>query len=585
VSACTELVNGANQLAQNAVFGMAAICGHGTVPLASPSLNFVQQPEKLAAIPALRAGSRPVINSHDIVHSSRLFVPLAAADFASLDAYSDNRILLAAMPFRPVEVDATAKPERLGKRAVLAVQDGGSQMVKAAAQSHLVRDVQSGSGVRKSGGYVLFDDADSDYEAGTGQEVETESSDSIIDAPVISGEVGGDVNGDTKSGAATDDVGGDAKDPQSSDYSLSPEMLMSRGGITLSGGYSSVEGVNLGGKIARQNIGGADREVSASARYSKIRQVFEIGYADGNFLGSRLVFAPTLFAQRTSAKGFGIGLGSTPFAQSSYGIGIQFSRTFESRISVKANYRLSADAFRMRGKNSTCDASFFGSPICSALGSVTNSLLSVSLALDRRQRDGNKIRGYRFRLAQDVGLGGTAPYTKTRLGGEAHIGLGNRWTLLLDAEAGYMAPISKRDIPLFDRFYAGDTSLRGFDLRGVGPKVQPTGAGNGQNVAIGGRTYYSASAELSFSVGGFFEKFGLQPSLFVDAGSVFGAKGNRLLPGEQLFGNSAKPRVSAGVGLAMKTPAGTLRLDFARALVKQSGDRTQAFTISFGAAI
>jgi outer membrane protein assembly factor BamA len=104
-------------------------------------------------------------------------------------------------------------------------------------------------------------------------------------------------------------------------------------------------------------------------------------------------------------------------------------------------------------------------------------------------------------------------------------------------------------------------------------------------VAIGGRAYYAASAELSVSVGGFFEKFGLQPSLFVDAGSVFGAKSNRLLPGEQLFGNSAKPRVSAGVGLAMKTPAGTLRLDFARALVKQSGDRTQAFTISFGAAI
>jgi outer membrane protein assembly factor BamA len=252
---------------------------------------------------------------------------------------------------------------------------------------------------------------------------------------------------------------------------------------------------------------------------------------------------------------------------------------------VKANYRLSADAFRMRGKNGTCDASFFGSPICNALGDVTNSLLSISLALDRRQLDGVEVRGYRFRLAQDVGLGGSAPYSKTRIGGEAHIGLGSRWTLQLDAEAGYLAPIGKKEIPLFDRFYAGDTSLRGFDLRGVGPKVQPTGAGIGQNVAIGGRTYYAASAELSVSVGGLFEKFGLQPSLFVDAGSVFGAKNNRLLPGEQLLGNSAKPRVSAGVGLAMKTPAGTLRLDYARALVKQPGDRTQSFSISFGAAI
>jgi Omp85 superfamily domain len=585
VSACTELVNGANQLAQNAVFGMAAICGHGVVPSASPGLNFVPQPEKLVTIPALRTGSRPVISAHDIIHSPRLYVPHAAANFASIDPDSDNRNLLAAISVRLVEISAVAEPERSKAHAIQSMPGAGLQMAKAVAQNHMVRNVQYRSGVGKSGGYVFYDDADSDYEAGASQDVATDISDTIMAAPIISGEAGGDVSGDTKSGNANDDVGADAKDPQTSDYSLSPEMLMSRGGITLSGGYSSVEGVNLGGKIARQNIGGADREVSASARYSKIRQLFEIGYADGNFLGSRLGFAPTLFAQRTSAKGFGIGLGSTPFAQSSYGIGIQFSRTFESHISVKANYRLSADAFRMRGKNNICDASFFGSPICTALGSVTNSLLSVSLAFDRRQRDGNKIRGYRFRLAQDVGLGGTAPYTKTRVGGEVHIGLGSRWTLLLDAEAGYMAPIGKRDIPLFDRFYAGDTSLRGFDLRGVGPKVQPTGAGNGQNVAIGGRTYYAASAELSVSVGGFFEKFGLQPSLFVDAGSVFGAKSNRLLPGEQLLGNSAKPRVSAGVGLAMKTPAGTLRLDFARALVKQPGDRSQAFSISFGAAI
>jgi outer membrane protein assembly factor BamA len=43
--------------------------------------------------------------------------------------------------------------------------------------------------------------------------------------------------------------------------------------------------------------------------------------------------------------------------------------------------------------------------------------------------------------------------------------------------------------------------------------------------------------------------------------------------------------VSAGVGLAMKTPAGTLRFDIARPLLKQPGDRTKTFSIGFSAAV
>jgi outer membrane protein assembly factor BamA len=77
----------------------------------------------------------------------------------------------------------------------------------------------------------------------------------------------------------------------------------------------------------------------------------------------------------------------------------------------------------------------------------------------------------------------------------------------------------------------------------------------------------------------------VQPSLFIDAGSVFGAKENGLLSGEALSGNSAKPRVSVGAGLSLATPVGKLRLDFAKPLVKQPGDRAKIFSISFGAAM
>lgn len=389
----------------------------------------------------------------------------------------------------------------------------------------------------------------------------------------------------TISGESAADVSGDNIDYTLKNFELSPDLLMSRGGLTLSGGYSSVEGAGVGAKLTRKNIGGVDREVAASIRLSQMRQAVEIGYGDGNFLGSSLAVAPTLFANRMSAKGFGNGFRSTPFAQGSYGVTVQLSRKFESQLTLNAGYRLSSDTLRMRGKNRTCDIALFGSPLCSSLGNTTNSQLSVSLVLDRRTRERYATRGFRLRLAQDAGVGGSAPFSRTRIGGEAHLGLGERLTLFVDVEGGYLAPLGKREVPLFDRFYAGDTSLRGFDLRGVGPKVRPAGATLLQNVALGGRAYYAARAELTASAGGFFEKMGLQPSLFVDAGSVFGARRSQLSPGEELIGNSARPRISVGMGLAWKSPAGTLRFDLARPVSKQRGDRTQLFGISFGAAI
>ncbi len=543
--------------------GVAAACGNAPeTAVETVSAITSAQSRQAFTLSSFQLTDRPVIARHGLIQPQRKFAAHAVAEFAAIDA-NERTLALHGQAFR----------------ASAAIRDWELRQAGPAPQQSAAL---AQTGGRIQSGYVFF-------EEGSASSDTVAQSASLTDGYVFTdadGKVKKNAAAETISGEeATSEVRGDNIDPQLKSYDLSPDALLSRGGITLSGGYSSVEGFSIGGKIARQNIGGANREIAASARYSKVRQLLEIGYADGNFLGGSLGFAPTLFAQRTSARGFGNDVRTRPFVQGAYGLNLSFTRKFDNHLSVSASYRLSVDSFRIRGKNRSCDASFFGSPLCNHLGSNTNSLLSGAIAFDRRERDGDMVRGFRFRLAQDVGIGGSAPFWRTRLGGEAHIGLGGDWTLLVDAEGGYMAAMGKGPIPLFDRFYAGDASLRGFDLRGVGPKVRPTGAVHGQNVAIGGRAYYTARAEISGKLGGFFERYGVQPSLFIDAGSVFGANRYRLAPGETLLGNSAKPRVSAGVGLAMKTPAGTLRFDIARPLVKQPGDRTKTFSIGFSAAV
>ena len=51
---------------------------------------------------------------------------------------------------------------------------------------------------------------------------------------------------------------------------------------------------------------------------------------------------------------------------------------------------------------------------------------------------------------------------------------------------------------------------------------------------------------------------------------------------EVFIGNSAKPRLSVGVGVNWISPFGPLRLDVAKALLKQNGDDTKLFSFNVG---
>ena len=365
---------------------------------------------------------------------------------------------------------------------------------------------------------------------------------------------------------------------------LSPEPL-ARGGIALSGGYSSIEGPVGSIKLSRSNISGPGKDITAAVRYSKIQTQAEMGYSDTNFMGSRFAFAPTLFWSRSSATQFSSDDQSSSFRQSARGANLLVGRTFKRGFRATANYRFAKENFRIRDKDTACDPALLGSAFCNALGRSRSSIFSIALSLDRRDNAADPTRGFQVRVVQDLaGPGGTSRYAKWRVGGTAYTSVGGDLTLSLGLEGGLLTSLGGRSVPLFDRFYIGGNAMRGFDLRGLGPKVVPTAAAPGETTAIGGRAYYVARFEAALRPSGGMGRFGLAPSLFVDAGSVFGARKSELAPGETLIGNSAKPRVAVGIGVAFNTPGGKLRLSFAEPVVQQPGDRSKRFSISFGTA-
>ena len=132
--------------------------------------------------------------------------------------------------------------------------------------------------------------------------------------------------------------------------------------------------------------------------------------------------------------------------------------------------------------------------------------------------------------------------------------------------------------------------------------------------------------ELEFPTSATLRSVGLRPSAYVDVGSLFSLKRPQLtdigilctpntgvsggqiflppgahcpgegtagtLPGDDFvrtpgfkeffFGDSPKPRLSVGIGVNWTSPFGPLRLDLARAILKQKGDETKLFSFNVG---
>ena len=283
-----------------------------------------------------------------------------------------------------------------------------------------------------------------------------------------------------------------------------------------------------------------------------------------------------------------------------------------------------------------CSPRLAGRYLCQELGKHLTSAIGYNVGFD----DTNAIRatrGQRVLWGQDfAGLGGDVKYIRSRLDATKYFPLPLGFVMSIHGEGGYIHPLQKADdegqdpIRISDRFFG--PQMRGFDIRGIGPRIErrpyltPTELdpddSNVVSDALGGRAYYMGRLEVEFPASSALKNLGLRPSAFVDIGSVWkltkpilvDAPGicqepdnsdpdtapqiQTLSPGdtcntgftyvpnsgfkESFLGNSPKPRLSVGVGVNWVSPFGPLRIDIAKALLKQDGDETKFFSFNVG---
>ena len=108
-------------------------------------------------------------------------------------------------------------------------------------------------------------------------------------------------------------------------------------------------------------------------------------------------------------------------------------------------------------------------------------------------------------------------------------------------------------------------------------------ANDPRNNALGGTTYFGATAEVQFPIFGLPRDLGMKGAVFADAGSVFGYDSKKTFATNSInLRDEHMIRSSVGASLIWTSPLGPIRFDFAKPLSKDTYDRTQFFRFSGG---
>jgi outer membrane protein insertion porin family len=432
----------------------------------------------------------------------------------------------------------------------------------------------------------------------------------------------------------------------------------STGELQLSAGFSSLEKFIVSASIKQRNFRGMGQELRTSVNYSAYSKSVEVGFTEPYFLDKNIALGGDIFRRDLNSFNYlADNTRNTTYQEVTTGFQLRAGVPLTEYLSLGLRYGLSKSDVSLDQAtyytNGVCDPIKAGRYLCDAIGNRLTSSVGYSLIYDRRDNRIRPQRGFYVNLSQDVaGLGGDVRYIRTRIEGGKYHSLGGGFILSLRGEGGQIQSLDKQNydasgnavegIRLTDRFYLGEPQMRGFDIRGVGPRVRRqyydadgnvTAAQSNSDDALGGKVYYLTHAEIEIPLGAGARELGLRPSIFLDAGAVGSLKrptlvnGNGVYSGtctatvtntdgtttstsaaaskpgqagcatntstttytyngdgfqETYLGDSLKPRVAVGFGVNWNSPFGPFRIDIAKVLLKQPGDDTKTITFNIG---
>ncbi|MEP1421845.1 MAG: outer membrane protein assembly factor BamA [Erythrobacter sp.] len=342
------------------------------------------------------------------------------------------------------------------------------------------------------------------------------------------------------------------------------------GELQFSAGFSSIERFILSGSIRQRNFRGRGQTVGLSLNFSQFSRSAQVSFTEPYLFDRNISAGADIYRRDFNSFNTFDGDRNNTFEQSTTGGAIRAGVPLTEFMSLIGSYTLNYDEVALdeslfftdsnndniRGNSpeDICDSEVAGRFLCDQLGNRLSSILGLSLNYNTLNSGFRPTAGRQVSLSTEfAGLGGDVRYLRFRgKGTQFWNAFNSGFIFSASLEGGAVIPLRERtgegidDVFLTDRFFLGEPQFRGFDIRGVGPRVlrqapltDPQNArlalldddGNvlfnqdrdlQRDDALGGRYYYLGRAELEIPLGTGARELGFRPSIWLDVGALWG---------------------------------------------------------------
>jgi outer membrane protein insertion porin family len=350
----------------------------------------------------------------------------------------------------------------------------------------------------------------------------------------------------------------------------------STGEFTISGGYSTTDGLLAEVKLGDRNFLGSGKAVNFTGTYGQYTRGFDLSASEPYFLGTRVSAGIDLYDKQSYASSY------QSYGSNTYGAMLQFGTPITDQLGVQYRYSIYNQSLTLDPTSLTAAPSL---PIQQAAlaGPAWVSAVGSTVTYSTLDNNKNPTDGIKSQLSQDLaGLGGDVNFLRTTEDVRYYHALNDDVVGMVRAQGGYITGWGGQQVPLMNTFFGGPTMVRGFAPNGFGPRDLTPGTTMDN---VGGSMYWATTAELQSAIPGVPKEYGLKALAFVDSGSVFGYSGPTIFPGSAQslqVANSNVVRSSVGVGLSWDSPFGPLSINYAVPLSKAPYDVVQPFGFSAG---
>ncbi len=335
----------------------------------------------------------------------------------------------------------------------------------------------------------------------------------------------------------------------------------SKGPIAVLGaklGYNSARGAVAGVSVAANQLFGRPQRLILSAEASRDDNRLNLSYGLPQVSDERPSIGFSAYRNETRASAaFG-------FKTLSYGITPKWTKKLNDASAVSVALDVSSD-------------SIYGlsTPTSALIAADSGTRQKTALVLDYGLQGGGNS------------LSLTGSFAATSTGGRSIKAEGNvarQWThedspIILVTKLSFGSLVSQSGAShIGDRFFMGQSLVRGFEYGGIGPRDLAAG-----NAALGGNTYASVKVDLAFPTLTKNQENVLLGAFF-DAGSLWGLDStNGGVGGASAVDAERYVRSSVGLSLRYQLGVGSANLYVSQPLSKQSYDSDNRVQLSFEA--